>query len=97
MIKPITTKARGIHKTHVRNRNLAISGFNCNLGNKSFKEKRDRTDSKDCEVGFNNGLKLNAEPTMPWACRAPQIVSRTSTLGGQVVNLFAMMGGHPCA
>ena len=39
--------------------NLTISGYNSALGNKSFGEKQNRTDSQGREVGYNNGLYLN--------------------------------------
>ena len=39
--------------------NLTISGYNSALGNKSFAEKKSRTDSQGREVGYNNGLYLN--------------------------------------
>ncbi len=39
--------------------NLTISGYNSTLGNKSFEEKRDRTDKQGRKVGYNNGLYLN--------------------------------------
>src|SRR5690554_5596033 len=36
--------------------NLTITGYNSALGNKSFSEKQNRTDSKGRKVGYNNGL-----------------------------------------
>ena len=41
--------------------NLTISGYNATLGNKSFKEKRDRTNRKGNPVGYKNGLYLAVE------------------------------------
>ena len=59
-------KAKAIQEIHVHKLgNLTISGFNSALGNKSFKDKRDRTDSKGREVGYKNGLKLNADWQRP--------------------------------
>ena len=56
-------KAKAIQETHVHKLgNLTISGFNSALGNKSFQEKRDRTDSKGREVGYKNGLKPRWPP-----------------------------------
>jgi len=41
--------------------NLTISGFNSALGNKSFEDKRNRTDRQGRPVGYRNGLKLNED------------------------------------
>lgn len=91
-------KAKAIQETHVHKLgNLTISGFNSALGNKSFKEKRDRTDSKGREVGYKNGLKLNAELATAEAWSVAQIDARTTKLVGQVMGLFAMTEGQPCA
>jgi uncharacterized protein with ParB-like and HNH nuclease domain len=91
-------KAKVIQETHVHKLgNLTISGFNSSLGNKSFKDKRDRTDSKGREVGYKNGLKLNAELATAEAWSVKQIDARTTTLVDQVVSLFAMTGDQPCA
>jgi len=52
-------KAKEIQQAHVhRLGNLTISGFNSSLGNKSYGDKRDRTDAKGRAVGYKNGLKL---------------------------------------
>jgi Protein of unknown function DUF262/Protein of unknown function (DUF1524) len=91
-------KAKGIQETHVHKLgNLTISGFNSVLGNKSFKDKRDRTDSKGREVGYKNGLKLNADLATAEAWSVEQIDARTTALVNQVVVLFAMTEGQPCA
>jgi len=53
-------KAKKIQQAHVHKLgNLTISGFNSALGNKSFEEKRDRTDRQGRAVGYKNGLKLS--------------------------------------
>lgn len=87
-------KAKAIQETHVHKLgNLTISGFNGTLGNKSFEDKRDRNDSKGREMGYKNGLKLNAElATAEW-WSAAQIDARTTVLVEQVMSLFAM--GNP--
>lgn len=91
-------KAKAIQETHVHKLgNLTISGFNSALGNKSFKDKRDRTDKKGREVGYKNGLKLNAELATAEAWSVEQIDARTTTLVDQVISLFAITGGQPCA
>jgi hypothetical protein len=91
-------KAKAIQETHVHKLgNLTISGFNSALGNKSFKEKRDRTDSEGREVGYKNGLKLNADLATADAWSVNQIDARTTMLVNQVLNLFALAQGQPCA
>ena len=74
--------------------NLTISGFNSALGNKSFQDKRDRTDSKGREMGYKNGLGLNAELATAEAWSVRQIDARTTTLVDQVMILFAMKNGQ---
>lgn len=86
-----TKKAKAIQETHVHKLgNLTISGFNSALGNKSFNEKRDRTDSKGREVGYKNGLKLNAELAMAEVWSEAQIDARTTKLVDQLMQLFAL-------
>lgn len=41
--------------------NLTLTGYNSNLGNKSFDEKKDRTDSRGNYIGFRNSLQLNKD------------------------------------
>ena len=84
-------KAKAIQETHVHKLgNLTISGFNSALGNKSFNDKRDRTDSQGREVGYKNGLKLNAELATAEAWSVAQIDVRTKKLVEQVMSLFTM-------
>lgn len=91
-------KAKAIQGTHVHKLgNLTISGFNSALGNKSFKDKRDRNDSKGRKVGYRNGLKLNAELATAEAWSVTQIDARTAALVAQVISLFAMTGETPCS
>lgn len=91
-------KAKTIQETHVHKLgNLTLSGFNSALGNKSFKDKRDRTDSKGREVGYKNGLKSNAELATAEGWSVAQIDARTTTLVDQVMSLFALAEGQPCA
>lgn len=75
---------------------LTISGFNNALGNKGFKDRRDRTDSEGREVGDKNGLKLNAEIAAAQAWSVTQIDALTTTPVGRVMRLFALTGGKPC-
>jgi hypothetical protein len=84
-------KAKALQDSHVHKLgNLTISGFNSTLGNKSFLDKRDRTDSKGRAVGYRNGLKLNAELAATETWSTEQIDARTTILANQVMKLFAM-------
>ena len=56
----------------------------------------DRSGSKDREVGYKNGLKLNAEMAMAEAWSVKQLDARTTTLVCQVMRLFALTGEKPC-
>ncbi|WP_295587517.1 HNH endonuclease family protein [uncultured Lamprocystis sp.] len=90
-------KATELQQTHVHKLgNLTISGFNSALGNKSFEEKRDRTDRQGLAVGYKNGLKLNAELAVAKAWGTTQIDARTTTLVDQVVSLFTMTTNQTC-
>jgi hypothetical protein len=72
--------------------NLTISGFNAALGTKSFVEKRDRTNNQGLEVGYKNGLKLNAELALKDNWSIEDITQRTASLANQVIGLFAYEG-----
>jgi hypothetical protein len=86
-------KAKALQETHVHKLgNLTISGFNGALGNKSFQEKRDRTDSGGREVGYKNGLKLNTELATAERWSVAQVDLRTATMVDQVMGLFSMTG-----
>ncbi len=90
------TKAKAAQETHVHKLgNLTISGFNSALGNQSFQVKRDRTDSKGREVGYKNGLKLNAELATAEAWSVKQIDARTAKLVEQAMNLFKQATDQP--
>ena len=92
------TRAKELQQTYGHKLgNLTISGFNSALGNKSFTEKRDRTDRQGRPVGYKNGLKLNAELALAQAWSVEQIDTRTITLVDQVMRLFAMTERQPCA
>lgn len=48
-------------------------------------------------LGYKNGLKLNAELATAEAWSVEQIDARTTKLVGQVLGLFAVTEGQPCA
>jgi hypothetical protein len=62
------------------------------LGTKSFVEKRDRTNNQGLEVGYKNGLKLNAELALKDNWSIEDITQRTASLANQVIGLFAYEG-----
>lgn len=70
--------------------NLTITGFNSSLGNKSFQEKRDRTDKKGRPVGYKNGLLLNAELAETDSWNAEKIEERTARLAEELRKCFSL-------
>jgi len=82
-------KAKELQQVHVhRLGNLTISAFNSALGNKSFHDKRDRTDRQGRHVGYRNGLVLNVELAEAAAWSAEKIDARTRALAGEVIARF---------
>jgi Protein of unknown function DUF262/Protein of unknown function (DUF1524) len=73
--------------------NLTISGFNSALGNKSFEEKRDRTDRQGRPVGYKNSLKLNEDLASAKGWSVAQIDARTTKLVETAMALFRIEGG----
>ncbi|WP_300670188.1 DUF262 domain-containing protein [Desulfoluna sp.] len=87
-------KAREVQQTHVHKLgNLTISGFNSSLGNKSFKEKKNRTDREGRPVGYQNGLKLNEDLVSAESWSVDHIDSRTTKMVEQAMALFDLNGG----
>jgi len=83
-------KAKELQSSHVhRLGNLTISGFNSSLGNKSFAEKRDRSQDGKA-VGYRNGLTLNTVLAQADAWTVPMIEVRTAELVERTVQLFRM-------
>ena len=84
-------KAKSIQEAYVHKLgNLTISGFNSALGNKSFKDKRDRKDAQGRSVGYKNGLKLNADLAEVDSWSVAQIEARSDVLVDQVMAMFAI-------
>lgn len=73
--------------------NLTISGYNKELGNKSFIDKRDRTNKKGLPVGYRNGLKLNEDLASAETWSVAQIDERTNRLVDQVIAMFRLERG----
>lgn len=84
-------KAKEIQQSNVHKiGNLTISGFNSTLGNKSFQEKRDRTDKKGRKVGYKNNLKLNEDLATAEFWGVKQIEKRTQKLVNEAMELFRL-------
>ncbi len=82
-------KAKEYQQSHVHKLgNLTISGFNSTLGNKSFIEKRDRTDRKGLPVGYKNSLKLNEDLASAEMWTIRQIDDRTAKMVNKTLELF---------
>ena len=84
-------KAREIQRQHVhRLGNLTISGYNSQLGNKDFENKKNRRDHKGNPIGYNNRLCLNDDLVKAKTWTGKQIEKRTQKLVDQIVELFPL-------
>ncbi len=70
--------------------NLTISRFNSTLSNRSFIDKRDRTDSQGRAIGYKNKLSLNDELATANAWSVEQIEARTNKLVQHTMSLFRL-------
>lgn len=70
--------------------NLTISGYNSNLGNKGFIDKRDRKNNEGKYIGYRNGLNLNADLISKDKWTISDIKSRTDYLVDFVLDLFKL-------
>lgn len=68
--------------------NLTITAYNSTLGNKSFQEKRDRTDNAGRYIGYRNGLNLNADLVNKERWSEECIIERTERLVQSALQLF---------
>lgn len=85
-------KSKELQQQHVhRLGNLTISGFNSNLGNKSFEEKRDRKDKQGRPVGYKNGLYLNQKLAVKTEWNIESIQKRTSELVEEAMDIFSLV------
>ena len=86
-------EAKRIQESYVhRLGNLTITGFNQSLGNRSFIDKRDRTDRQGRPVGYKNTLKLNEDLATAENWSVAQIEARTKKLVDQTMTLFSLGG-----
>jgi hypothetical protein len=84
-------KAKELQKLHVnRIGNLTITGYNSNLGTRSFTEKMDRKDKDGHDVGYRNHLYLNEYVVKCPNWTVDQIEERTEILVEEVLKLFPL-------
>ncbi|MCZ2859982.1 DUF262 domain-containing protein [Blastococcus sp. VKM Ac-2987] len=70
--------------------NLTITAYNSTLSNKSFTEKRDRTDAKGRFIGYRNGLSLNQQLATKESWTVEDIEDRTKALAERVIARFPL-------
>ena len=70
--------------------NLTLTGYNSTLGNLSFEEKKCRKDKSGNNVGYLNGLNINASIADHDVWTADDIVARTNSLVPDVLEQFAL-------
>ena len=70
--------------------NLTITAYNSTLGNKSFAEKRDRTDAEGRYIGYKNGLFLNESLATKESWTVAGIETRTSELAKRAAARFPL-------
>lgn len=70
--------------------NLTITGYNQNLSNMSFEQKRDRTSKdKTKEIGYKNGLYLNRGVVNQTEWTVDKIKSRTDELVNILMDMYS--------
>lgn len=67
--------------------NLTITGYNKNLSNMSFEQKRDRKD-KTKDIGYRNGLFLNQSVVNEAAWTVDKIRNRTDSLVNTLLDMY---------
>lgn len=83
--------AKEAHQTQVHKLgNLTLTGYNSTLGNKSFQEKRDRTNASGAYVGYRNGLSLNSGLAARESWAAHDIRLRTEDLVQHAISRFRL-------
>lgn len=70
--------------------NLTITGYNSNLSNKPFLDKRDMVNASGELTGFRNGLRLNLELDGSSSWTADDIRNRTEKLVREALELFSL-------
>ena len=70
--------------------NLTITGYNSSLGNKSFKEKKERKDNNGNPIGYLNGLNLNSDLVDKDKWTVDLIKARTDKLVKEILEMFKL-------
>lgn len=70
--------------------NLTITGYNSSLGNKSFKEKKERKDNNGNPIGYLNGLNLNSDLVDKDKWTVDLIKVRTDKLVKEILEMFRL-------
>ena len=68
--------------------NLTMTGYNSNLGNKSFDQKKNRKNADGNEIGYKNGLYLNNDVVKEDRWTIGLINNRTDKLVAEALELF---------
>lgn len=69
--------------------NLTITGYNQNLSNMSFEQKRDRTSKDKKEIGYKNGLYLNEDVVTQSEWTVDKIKNRTDRLVKILIDMYS--------
>ena len=71
--------------------NLTITGYNQNLSNMPFAQKRDRTaKDRSKQIGYRNGLYLNADVVVRDRWTVEDITRRTDVLVAELMHMFEL-------
>mgnify|MGYP002857284163 CR=1 FL=1 len=68
--------------------NLTLTGYNSELGNRTFIEKRDLTNKNGDNVGYKNGLSLNDDVKNNETWTVNNIIDRTNSLVEKIMELM---------
>ena len=91
-LKPLVSKMLKEYRekyTHTLG-NLTMTGYNSNLGNKSFDEKKNRKNSEGNDIGYMNGLYLNSKLAEIDEWKITDIKNRTDDLVKLSMKLFSL-------
>jgi uncharacterized protein with ParB-like and HNH nuclease domain len=72
--------------------NLTLTGYNSQLSNMSFKDKRDRVDKSGKNVGYKNGLFLNKDLAEANTWNKDSIKQRSDFLIDEAIKIFKFKG-----
>ena len=70
--------------------NLTITGFNSNLSNSPFIEKRDKKNSQKKYIGYKNGLEINKSIARKKKWTVKDIQDRTEKMVSELVKMFSI-------